>query len=231
MLSDTDRLENRLLAFFGELSDLNILHGSPDGAELNASKIHKIFDQMRLPIREAEDCAFSNPWAIAGLGSNEVRISAVLASLWDRKKYGLEAQAFLARFLQISDVGGPDEIDLSEGYRIQTEHCLNGSVKDRVDITVETRSAIIGIEVKVYASERDMQLPDYVAAIAKRARLMRRDQHLVVFLSPYKSRNSEHSAPSVSWRQLSECAALADDNTQSGWLIQQFGEFCRDLGS
>lgn len=224
------QLAKRLEAFFATSADLWDVPEPPNARTPGAHHLASIFAEWQKPLRAARSAAFTNPWMTAGLGSDEVRISSVLASLWDKRKYGDEAQDFLARFLSASEGDTGYGVNLFDGYRIQTEHCLNGAIKDRVDITVETKSAIIGIEVKIYASERDMQLPDYVAAIDKRAELMRRAQAKVIFLSPYASRNFDHTVPHVSWRQLAECAALADATTRSGWLIQQFGEFCRDLG-
>ena len=216
---------NAIRLYTSALSD-----AESDVRELEPSQIARLLSQWKEPLRLSRDHSFTNPWSTAGLGTDEVRISSVLAALWDERKYGGEARAFLARFLNASEGEAGDQVDLLDGYRIQTEHCLNGAIKDRVDITVETKSAIIGIEVKIYASERDMQLPDYVAAINKRAELMRRAKAKVIFLSPYASRNSQHTVPHISWRQLADCAALADKTTESGWLIQQFGEFCQGLG-
>lgn len=223
-------LSQRLEGFFAEAAHLWPGPSLSSTRTPDENRLASIFAGWRKPMAEARAAAFTNPWAAAGLGSDEVRISSVLASLWDERKYGDEARAFLARFLSTSEREGDDAISLIGDYRIQTEHCLNGAIKDRVDITVETKSAIIGIEVKIYAFERDEQLPDYVAAISKRAELMRRKQAKVVFLSPYASRNPNHTVPHVSWRELADCAALADETTRSGWLIKQFGEFCRNLG-
>ena len=64
--------------------------------------------------------------------------------------------------------GLPDEAELALGYSVQTEHCLNGSGADRVDITVETQDAIVGIELKIFAGEGEAQLARYVAAIEVR---------------------------------------------------------------
>ena len=230
MAQEDLQLAKRLEAFFEDSADLWDVPEQPSTRTPDALRLATIFAGWQKPLRAARSAAFTNPWRTAGLGSDEFRISSVLASLLDEKKYGAEARAFLARFLLASEGEVGDDVDLLDGYRIQTEHCLNGAIKDRVDITVETKSAIIGIEVKIYASERDMQLPDYVAAIGKRAELMRRAKAKVIFLSPYPSRNSQHSVPHISWRQLADCASLADKTTESGWLIQQFGEFCRGLG-
>lgn len=232
MLNRQSSLANRLAHFFDEFASPE-LHEADEylGAhKVDALRLTSLFERWRDPLRKSRDAAFTNPWVTAGLGHDEVRICSVLASLWDRNRYGAEAQAFLSRFLQASVGEIGFESGPSENYRIQTENCLNGKINDRVDITVETDTAIIGIEVKVYASERDAQLSDYTKAIAKRAELMRRKIHRVIFLSPYTSRYDDHSVPHITWSELAETASHANGHSHSGWLIQQFGEFCRSLG-
>jgi hypothetical protein len=152
---------------------------------IDRERLSRFVESLRAPLESAETRACANPWLTAGLGHDEVRVSAVLAALWDRHRYGDEAREFLTRFFACAGSGFPNEAELAAGYRVQTEHCLNGEVTERVDITVETHRSIIGIEVKIYAKEGEQQLPRYVAALATRARLMRRDRHKTIFLSPY----------------------------------------------
>ncbi|HEX8215345.1 MAG TPA: PD-(D/E)XK nuclease family protein [Allosphingosinicella sp.] len=198
--------------------------------EISRHRFSRFIEQLRAPLDGAEARACANPWLTAALCHDEVRVSAVLAALWDRRQYGDEARAFLARFFARAGNGLPDEVELAGGYRVQTESCLNGSVADRVDITVETRKSIIGIEVKIYAGEGEDQLSRYLAAMATRARLMRRDRCKVIFLAPYSSRGAKEIA-NVTWRTVGETAAQADDSSHAGWLIQQFGRYCCSLGS
>ena len=231
MPKEAGKLARRLAEFFAQIANYELLERpKPSSANRTSTeRLGALFASWRDPLFRARETAFTNPWTTAGLGQEEVRICSVLASLWDRNRYGAEGRAFLSRFLQAIE-GVDDEIDLSQGYRIQTEHCLNGSIKDRVDITIETRTAIIGVEVKIHASERDAQLSDYSKAIATRAALMRRERYQVIFLSPYSSRYEDHTVPHMTWTDLSELAATADASSHTGWLIQQFGEFCRNLG-
>lgn len=199
--------------------------------KLNRERLARFIEHLRTPLSNAEARACTNPWQTAGLGHDEVRASAVLAALWDRRQYGDEGRAFLTRFLARAGSGFPDQAELADGYRVQTEHCLNGAVNDRVDITVETRSSIVGIEVKIYAGEGEGQLSRYVTAIATRARLMGRAKHNVIFLSPYSSRTDSDKVTTVTWRMVGEIAAQADQSSCAGWLIGQFGEYCCSLGS
>jgi PD-(D/E)XK nuclease superfamily len=161
--------------------------------------------RLRVPLDSAEAGACSNPWLTAGLGHDEVRISGVLAALWDRRLHGDEGRAFLARF-------------------------LHGDGANRVDITIETRSSIVGVEVKIYAAEGENQLPRYAKAIETRARLIQRSTHKVIFLSPYAPKEAGDVIASITWQTVAELAAQAAPATHSGWLIGQFGKFCRTLG-
>ncbi len=226
-------LRERLAKFFGQASrSLDSETQRRAGAgQIDSERLGRFLVQLRGPLERTEGAACANPWLTAGLGHDEVRVSSVLAALWDRNQYGNQGRAFLARFLARAGEGFPDEAELTAGYRVQTEHCLNGAVADRVDITVETRSSIIGIEVKIYAGEGESQLPRYAAAIATRARLTRRAAHRVIFLSPYTPKGGTDGIGVVTWRAVAETAAQANRSSYAGWLISQFGEYCRLLGS
>jgi hypothetical protein len=228
-----DALRQRLDRFFGQArrplgsaARKQAVAQKPDG-----ERFGRFITQLRDPLDRAGAAACANPWLIAGLGHDEVRVSFVLAALWDRNQYGNEGRAFLSRFLARAGGGFPGEAELAEGYKVQTEHCLNGAVADRVDITVETRSSITGIEVKIYAGEGENQLARYAAAIATRARLTRRGAHRVIFLSPYTPQGGADGIGVVTWRAVAETAAQANRSSHAGWLISQFGEYCRSLGS
>ncbi|MGV2497491.1 PD-(D/E)XK nuclease family protein [Pelagerythrobacter aerophilus] len=197
---------------------------------IDAESFSRFLEALRVPLRHAEESACANPWTTSCLQNDEVRNCAVLADLWDRRKHGRQAQAFLAGFFAQAGSHLPDDDELANGYTVQTEHCLNGAITDRVDITIETQSSVIGVEVKIFASERDNQLADYRTAIAARARLMGREKHEVVFLSPYRSRDEAIFVPHITWRKLADIAEQANPSTHSGWLISQFGQHCRTLG-
>lgn len=220
----------RLSNFFAEAS---ALLSAPDNRVAVACPV----DGMRLNefMREAEDlfeharanvCA--NPWVTAGLASNEVRISAALASLWDYNCHGDSALEFLAQFFEAIGPALPDRAELGQGYRVSTEHCPNGDRQDRVDITIETKTWIIGIEVKIYAAEGRKQLKRYIETIKSRANFMGRCKNEVLFLAPYKP--SIDNVPAADWKMLSRAALSVDRDTKSAWLINQFGVFTENLG-
>lgn len=226
-----EAIVNRLRQFFTDAGPH--LHGLYEhfGADslVDIKRFHRFIDALRVPLRQAEKSACANPWMTSGLGHDEVRNCAALADLWDRRKYGDEAQAFLSRFFAQAGSHFPTYDELAGGYTVQTECCLNGAVTDRIDILIETRSSIVGVEVKIIASERPRQLSDYQAAIKARARMMGRAKHEIVFLSPYQSKDETVSVPHVTWQMLGDIASEANQLTQSGWLISRFGQHCRTL--
>jgi hypothetical protein len=229
--------DSRLFQQLGRFLDQArpLLRGESTVAEftpgIDQERLARFVERLRGPLDSARAESCANPWLTAGLGHDEVRVSAVLAALWDRRRYGDEARSFLARFFAAAGTGYPDEVELANGYRIQTEHCLNGAVTERVDITVETCWSIVGIEVKIYADEGDNQLGRYVTAIATRARLMQRPKHKVIFLSPYHPKVNSEQVGKVNWRTVAQIAAQADQTSSAGWLIGQFGAYCYSLGS
>lgn len=226
-----EAIVHRLCQFFSDAGPhLQRLHehlGSDSLVDTN--RFHRFVSALRISLQQTEKSACANPWVSSGLGHDEVRNCAVLADLWDRRKYGNEAQAFLARFFAKAGSNFPTYDELAGGYTVQTEYCLNGAITDRIDIMIETRSSIVGVEVKIFASERARQLSDYQAAIKARARMMGRAKHDIVFLSPYQSKEKTVSVPHITWRMLGDIAGEANQLTQSGWLISRFGQHCRTL--
>lgn len=199
---------------------------------VSAARLAAILREARIHLEQLQSATSANMWDTAGLGTDEVRICSVLAKLWDWHHYGNEGQMFLARCLSIL---GPDHApsinELRQGYRVQTEHCLNDILADRVDITVETARSIVGIEVKVHAGEGERQLARYVQSIANRAALMRRCNPQVLFLSPRRPTDKHTSASWLTWRQVADAAAMADAANYAGLQIREFGKFCGKLGA
>lgn len=228
-----DRLTERLALFF-KIARAVLYQETNIRATVTSAQHDRIkcfIDDLRVPLDKAVARSCANPWEVAGLFSDEVRVSAVLASLWDRHRYGDEGRAFLTRFFARAGDDFPDDEELARGYFVQTEHCLNGATADRVDITVETHSSIVGIEVKIYAGEGTDQLARYVAAIQMRAKRTGRQKSKVIFLSPYIPTGNPVGVSTIDWRTVGEVAGEANRSSRAGWLIGQFGEYCRLLGS
>jgi hypothetical protein len=221
----------RLADFFRCASPLIREIGKPRRWPITAPHLATVLGQMHAPLERIRSAASANIWITAGLRTDEVRICAVLAKLWDWHHYGSEGRLFLLRCLTVlGPERAPDICELGRGYRIQTEHCLNGLLADRVDITIETDRSVVGVEVKIYAGEGNQQLARYVKSIALRAELIRRSNPQVIFLSPRGPSNQYKSGRWLTWRQVADAAALANPATSAGFQIHAFGQFCRNLG-
>lgn len=190
------------------------------------------------PLLDEERRRFTaNPWAMAGIGRYEVRNCAVLAQLWDKRITGALASAFLASFIERIGVGNsslPTPGELAAHYVVRTEHCPNGMQSDRVDITIESESFLIGIEAKIDADVRENQLEDYCTVIRARAARLRIEgkKHCVVYLTTDGRRAS--GVISASWRDIAlaarQCVTEAEDqNSKQGWLIQCFADHLERL--
>lgn len=129
-----------------------------------------------------------NVWQMAGLKRAEVRNAAVLASLWSPATMGDRGSAFFTRFvrrLAPCDTLPTDE-DLVKGYVVRTEHCTTGVASERVDITVEGATFVIGIEIKIGAGEGPQQLSRYRGSVEEWARA-RGKRGTVILLAPFRT--------------------------------------------
>jgi hypothetical protein len=124
-----------------------------------------------------------NIWSAAGVGTDERRNVGVLAQLWMRASMGQVSAHFLKVFL--SRVAGADGVNLDQGYSVHTEHRPMGDGAHRIDLVIETRQLIIGIEAKIRAPADADQLARYAGELKARAAhkgLLCR--HELIFLGP-----------------------------------------------
>jgi len=136
----------------------------------------------------------ADPWVLARLKRREVANAAVLAGLWRPASGGKIATEFLASFLdrlrsRPAGAALPDRASLAGGYLIRTEDRPMGDAADRVDITIEGRSFLLGVEVKIDAGLQPDQLGRYQASISRRAK-DRGKQAAVIFLSLRRTTHS-----------------------------------------
>lgn len=171
------------------------------------------FQELRAGLSFArESGGLINPWSIAGLKRDEVRNAAALAGLWLPEFGGNVSKRFLAEILS-SALAGPDwSQELAKGYRVETECSPIGDIADRVDLVIESRDHLVGIEVKIDAMLGHAQLERYIKSLARRAALTGRNSH-VVLLAPFPSPNS--LAPSISWRDVATAARAATPSARS----------------
>lgn len=205
-------------------------------AELSGSPLRERLESMlsdiRVPLAKVRSAGtLLNPWAMAGLKRDEVRNAAVLAQLWSPAIAGEAAIDFLDAFLSsVRPAGGfvmPSFNELRRGYRVVAEDCPLGMISERVDLTIEGTSFLIGIEIKIDAAFQHEQLARYVAIMTKRAFHSGNDRRShVVLLAPRASHQAE--VTSASWRHV-EGAAVASiprktrDRTLIHHLIDSFG--------
>lgn len=230
---DPGKLAARMTTFFGQTEQYlrGPISGTSSSPQVSSESLRAALAQLSGPLRCVQEARCANVWATAGLGNDEVRVCSVLAKLWDSNHYGNEARSFLQRCLNsLNTPDLPDMFELSEGYEVQTEHCPNANYADRVDITLETKRSVVGIEVKINAAEGDRQLERYVETMAQRAALTRRTNAKVIYLSARRPIDRSVQASWLTWRQVADAAALADALSPAGVIIRDFGEFCRHLG-
>lgn len=176
--------------------------------------------------------AMINPWGVAGIGRKEVRNSAVLATLWSPQQCGAQGRAFLDAFCRrIDDPAGllPTSEELAGGYVVRTEHCPVGAVSERVDVTIEGRSFVLGIEVKIDAAEGPEQLRRYIGSVKRWARQRGGKKTAVVFLAPY--RPSQQNVLHATWRDVTnagrDCLRVhAGAPTTHSFLLETFVRHC-----
>ncbi len=196
------------------------------------SKLESILEAMRGLLNIKRERLNHNPWTMSGLGRYEVRNCAVLAQLWDSRVSGPPAKQFLSAYLNRLDSKNvilPTSEELSAGYTVRAEHCPTGAQTERVDLTIEGTHFLIGIEVKIDATEGPEQLERYKRVIAKRAESMNihKNRQCIVFLAPYRT-----TVPDVlqsSWKDVGYAAHLVAEKSDKpynlvAWLIGCFAE-------
>lgn len=177
---------------------------------LEARTLKLVLDKLRAPLERARDAgAFLNPWTAARLGRNEVRNAAALATLIDARLMGSIGRAFLVALLgnlKLQDqLPSPDE--LAGGYRVRREHCPSGEQGARIDLTIEGKSFVLGIEIKIDAVDQKDQLDRYITACRVWAGPGRR--YAVVYLSPWpptREGAQRIDVPHLEWRTVARAA-------------------------
>jgi PD-(D/E)XK nuclease superfamily len=185
------------------------------------------FNSLKGPLATAKARGgLINPWALAGLGHDEVRNAGALAGLWTTEFGGETSRMFLAHYLRAALPTTDWFETLGEGYRISTEVCPMGDAADRVDLLIETSVHLIGIEMKIRAGLGRDQLDRYKASVFRRAELQKRSARIVL-LAPFAADVSNVS--STGWPDVSRAARAAAGETVAGrsfvqQMIAAFGE-------
>lgn len=162
-----------------------------------------------------------NIWSAAGVGTDERRNVGVLAQLWMRASMGQVSEHFLKAFLD--RVAGAECVNLDHGYIVHPEHRPMGDGAHRVDLVIETRDVIIGIEAKIRAPADAGQLARYAGEL--RARAAHKGvfcRHELIFLGP-RPRNFD-CALSSTWSDVASAArdAARSSSGMSRRLLRDF---------
>ena len=177
---------------------------------LGPERLQRLLEELSprsAALRERAACP--NPWTAAGLKRDEVRNTAALALLWDERRSGSAARDFLTAFLvRVSPAEAPLPIGevLGGTYEVRVEDTPLGLASERVDLTIESDGAVLGIEVKIGAGLGEAQLERYVETIRRRAAGTGR-RHGVLFLAPFGS--SVPEVVSASWDDVVGAARTA----------------------
>lgn len=171
-------------AAWPSLRPRSIIATRPPALRPEAKRLAKATGALNYAIKTIHERGDAfNPWIAGGLRQDEVRNASVLAAFMTRSQVGDLAPQFLDAFLsRLSGVKAPlpDLVALCRGYRVRTEDCPLGLASERVDITVEGDSFLIGIEVKINAKEGPDQFARYCRTIERRATDGRRSAHVVL---------------------------------------------------
>lgn len=169
-----------------------------------------------------------------GIKIDELLASSVLAALLDPNGNHGQGDYFLKKFLDCSRISFTAKWQL-ERCRSILEQGIQGSLAiwenkaeaqkrgyRRIDLMLEFREALIGIEVKLDADDRENQLTDYMNELVARSRGR---EFFLVYLTldgkkpdmhtwkPNKLRDAaaEHRLRLCSWRDLASCFPASPD--------------------
>jgi PD-(D/E)XK nuclease superfamily len=101
------------------------------------------------------------------LRTDEMGLSRCIASLFDPKGKHGQGSFFLDAFLKILSDKSGWEANAKDFLKVELEKQANG--QRRIDIYLEFKNGIIGIENKPWASDQDTQLTDYATYLEKTA--------------------------------------------------------------
>jgi hypothetical protein len=225
----------RLTAFFRDWRAISTSVSRPGVRSIQIGRLAGVFADLRDPLQLSRaDGRHLNPWTAAGLWRSEVRNASALASLWRPEVSGEAARLFLNAFLRCVEKRSgcplPSANELARGYLVRTEHCLAGERTERVDLTIEGRNFVIGVEVKIDAAEGDAQLQRYTRSLIDRAQA-RRSKPYLIFLAPYPHRGAidgDCPVPIVdaTWKDIQAAAdILESEGAGAGFVPELIDRF------
>lgn len=238
-----DPTADNLISFFDTVRDFLPATGAVPQQEavphvqkpISSFDLMGFFSEIELLLDEERQAGvLINPWSLADLRFNEVRTAAALAGLWSETFGGRASRAFLTHYLSSAlprtCANWREELEL--GYRVRKEFCPLGGRAERVDIVIETKRFLVGIEVKINAPLGDRQLERYQKELERHARVCGKGAHVVLL-----SRNSAcpvDDIPCLTWKDLAvsaraSCGPRAQDRGFATQLIARFGDHAYNL--
>lgn len=204
-LSPQDHRAERLRRFLDAFRPLRPLPPLvPQPRAIDAERIASLLGHMREPLERMRVSGGAlNPWAIAGVRRQEVRNSAILATLWSPQACGSLGRQFLDAFCRsLADPSGalPTAAELSAPYSVRREHCPAGEASERVDMTIEGATFVLGIEVKIDAPQGPEQLHRYANSIRRWGHQRGGKKTCVVYLA--RDEPNEPGVLSANWRDV-----------------------------
>jgi hypothetical protein len=176
-------------------------------SQIDCESLANWFEGMKQPLDDARHGAFHcDPWAVAGLGRDEVRNSAVLAWLLNpRGSHGLGVSALHGLLQELEHFDCKFPTTTGRYCNVRVEVNPDGELGNRVDIELDAENFYLIIEAKINAPEGDKQLSKYGDLALQRAR---NRPWALVFLTP-DGRQSESADKHIakvlplSWDKIS----------------------------
>lgn len=182
------------------------------------------------PLQDAakRTAADLNIWAVAGIGSDELRTSSVLAWLLNPTGSHGASDTF-ARVLWSAVDGQRLGFDVSGLRRSATEVCPLADAADRVDVVLEGDDFVLFIEVKIHAGLQPRQLERYAAAAERSARLRGKKHYAVIYLAPNPTVLPARCLW-LPWRALARALSAAAPSIPAPFVAGAVDQFAKHVG-
>lgn len=233
---------SRLERFFGQFRCIRAV-AEPQAlassrSPLTADALRKLVERLKVHLERARARGeFIDVWAVSGLGRKEVRNASVLAWLLDPQgSHGQHAACLKALMARVNSHEDAWRLDSSalEKANVQVEQRPLGSVRDRVDIAIDSPDFIIFIEVKIDAVEGDQQLLRYTQAIAAKAlaragSMGRKPQTMIIYVSREARTDSIPGLVQLNWHDIAETLIEVANRSEgvAGFIIRSFATHIR----
>lgn len=175
----------------------------------------------------------SNIWAIAGVGRNELRTTAILAWILDSGQDHGFGDAVLAALLDRVKAQLPPDFRLGENYSVLKEFCSFGDRENRIDILIEDQNCTFFIECKIDAPEGRNQLSRYVEKARQRATCTGRQHWRLIYISRIKPQLETPDIIHIQWPDISAAihAAIEKKGHPDTFSSQAFIQFANHVNS